>query len=283
MMINRFVTLVLLSVSLCYGIGSTGPQVPPEIPKTQVVIIGTIHGSHYKNPNYSPEILRQIILSLKPNAILNELPLSQVDPNGRPLFRDVQKHPEGWAADTVAMELGIKQIPFDRPDREENFKKTRYFERQERAKEMADKWGKQISRDDPNSPDLEIAMLMSYASQAETQLFLNGAPNIINSDAHDSIIRIRHSLWYDIMPTILKKYPGYETLADDYCFEKDQWRERNKIMAENIKKATSEYSGKRLVVVTGATHRYALRDLLKDEKNIEIKEYWEIIPSGPKN
>ena len=277
-MINRFITLVLLSISLCYGIGSVESQVPPETKKTQVVIIGTIHDKHYKNPKYSPEILKQIILSLNPDAILNELPLSQVDPNGRPLFRDPNKHPEGWVADTVATQLGIKQIPFDRPDREENFKKTNYFERQKRASKLANEWGEQIVKEDPNSVDCKIAQLFNYAGQAERHLFMNCAPEVINSEAHDSIIRIKHSLWYDILPTILKNYPGYETLIDDYHFERDQWQQRNEIMANNIIKAAKEYPGKRLVVITGATHRYILQDLLKREESIELKEYWEITP-----
>jgi pheromone shutdown protein TraB len=105
---------------------------------------------------------------------------------------------------------------------------------------------------------------------------MNSGPQTINSGAHDSVIRIKHSLWHDIMPVILKKYPGYETLIDDYNFEKQQWLERNKIMADNIVKAAKEYPTKRLVVVTGATHRYTLRDLLKDVNSIDLKEYWEI-------
>jgi hypothetical protein len=106
---------------------------------------------------------------------------------------------------------------------------------------------------------------------------MNGAPEIINSEAHDSIVRIKHSFWYDIVPTILEKYPEYETLINEDHFFRDQWRQRNRIMADNIIKAAKQYTGKRLVVVTGATHRYILRDLLKDEKSIELKEYWQII------
>jgi C-terminal processing protease CtpA/Prc len=257
-------------------------QVPPDCNKTQVVIIGTIHGTHNKNPKYNPDVLKEIIFSLKPNAILNELPLSLVDPNGRPIEelrkKDISGGPESWAADTVATQLGIKQIPFDRPDREENYKKTNYFVRQKNASEMANKWGNEAIKQDPNSLDVKIAQLMSYASQAEGQLFMNSGPEVINSVAFDSIIRVRHSVWYDILPVILKKYPGYETLIDDCLFQKQEWMERNKIMADNIVKAAKEYPGKRLVIVTGSMHRYILRDLLKDVNSIDLKEYWEITP-----
>jgi len=256
-------------------------KVSAKTQKTQVVIVGTIHGGHYKNPKYNPEILRQIILSLKPDAILNEQPLSQVDPNGRPLFRDPQKHPEGWAADVVAVKLGIKQIPFDRPDRQENFKKTNYFGRQERGNKLFNEWFKQKTKEDPNSVDLKIARLLGHVGQAEGYLFINSEPAIINSEAHDSVIRIKMSLCYDIIPTILKKYPEYETVINDFHFARDQWHQRNRIMVDNIIKAAKQYPGKRLVVITGASHRYILRDLLKDEENIDLKEYWEL--SKPNN
>jgi hypothetical protein len=278
---NALMIAVLLLICCgLYGCGShsaAATDVSTENKKTQVVIIGTIHSAHYKNPKYSPDILKEIILSLKPDAILNELPLSRVAPNGRPLFRDPNKHPEGWAADTVAAQLGIKQIPFDRPDRQKNFRKTKHFEKQKRASKLIKKWAEQLKKEDPNSIYLKIAKLWNYTANAEMNLFLKSPPDIINSDAHDSMIRIKHSLWYDIFPNyVLPKYPGYEELIELYHFARDQWNERNKIMADNIIKAAKEYPGKRLVVVTGATHRYILRDLLKDEKSIELKEYWQV-------
>jgi len=288
---NKFsLGLILFSAGLCCGISLAQSQTPADPNKTQVVILGTIHDAHYKNPKYSPDVLKDIVLSLKPAVILNELPLSLVDPNGRPIEKFRQKDmthiagagPECWAADTAAQQLGIKQIPFDRPDRQKNFKKTRYFEREKSSQELLAKWGHQIEKSDANSVDIKIARLTDYESQAEENLFFNSAADIINSETHDSIIRMKLSLLYDIIPAILKKYPGYESLIDDCLFLGDQWRERNNIMAENIKKAAKEYTGRRLVVVTGATHRYILRDLLKNDKSIELKEYWEItFPKTP--
>jgi hypothetical protein len=129
--------LLLLCCGLYAVNGTAGTNVPSETKKTQVVIIGTIHSGHHKNPKYSCEVLKEIILSLKPDVILNELPLSLVDPNGRPIerLRDKQTSPECWAADTVATQLGIRQIAIDRPDRQQRFKETKFFERRERASE----------------------------------------------------------------------------------------------------------------------------------------------------
>ncbi len=275
--IFKFTLLVILCCVLYAGDGLAESQTAVEAKKTEVVIIGTIHGGHYKNPKYTPEILKEIILSLKPDAILNELPLSLVDPNGRPLLRDPNKHPEGWASYQVATQLGIKQIPFDRPDRQEHYKKTKKFERRKKAEDLFSKWSNWICKNNPESVDLKIAQLSAYGDQAEIFLFSNAEPELINSDGFDAIVRIRHILWKEIRPEILRKYPGYETLVEDYQFDYQEWQERNRIMASNILKAAKDYPGKRLVVLTGAEHRYILRDLLKNEKSIELKEYWEIM------
>ena len=241
------------------------------------MIIGGIHHFHYESPKYTPEVLKEIIQALKPDAILNELPLSLVDPNGRPLPRHYVQSPECWAADTVATQLGIKQIPFDRPNRQEHYRKTKKFERRKKAEKRFSEWLEQVKIKAPESVDLKITQLSTYCLQAQIDLSNNVGPEIINSDGYDEIIRIRHILWKEIRPEILKKYPGYEKLVEDYDFDYQEWQERNRIMANNIIKATKEYAGKRLVVITGAEHRHTLRDLLRDEKSIELKEYWQLI------
>jgi len=271
---------ILCSIAVSYSLCITTfaeSQATSETPKTKVVIIGGIHDFHYKSPEYTPEVLKEIILALKPDAILNELPLSLVDPNGRPLPRHYVQSPECWAADTVATQLGIKQIPFDRPNRQEHYKKTKKFERRKKAEKRFSEWSEQVKINAPESVDLKITQLSTYCLQAQIYLSNNVRPEIINSDGYDEIIRIKHILWKEIRPEILKKYPGYETLVKDYDFDYQEWQERNGIMADNIIEAAKQYPGKRLVVVTGAEHRYTLRDFLKNEESIDLKEYWELI------
>jgi hypothetical protein len=269
-----FLLLVLYSASLCEV---NEPNVPVEIKKTEVIIVGTIHGRHYQNPNYSPKVLRDIILSLKPEIILNELPLSQVDPNGRPIHRDYESHAEGWASDYVAVKLGIKQIPFDRPDREKNYRVTDYFKRQNKYMELVQKWANEREQKEPNCVDLKLVRSWSDASHTQWYLDVHGSPENINSEGYDRLIRLKQTLYKEVIPGLFRKYSGYEILADEGEFFREQWQSRNKIMAENILKAAMEYKGKRIVVLTGSEHRYILRDLLKDENTIELKEYWQAI------
>ena len=46
----------------------------PASVATQVIILGTLHGGHKANTNYSLDILRDVIVAMKPSAILVELP-----------------------------------------------------------------------------------------------------------------------------------------------------------------------------------------------------------------
>ena len=278
--ITTILTLVLLCFNLCATKGIAESEVPAEIKKTQVVIIGTIHSAHHKNPKYSPDILKEVILSLKPDVILIELPLSLVDPNGRPVKKIRGKNsdcPEVWAADRAAMELGVKQIPFDRQDREKIRQETDFYKKRKRSGEQRDKWLEEIKKDNPEAIELKVSALQDHAGQAQNYLLLNTGPKLINSDAFDSIVRVKDSVWEDILPVLMGKSPRYTHSIDDLHFLINEWQERNAIMADNIAKAAKQNPGKRLVVVTGATHRYIIRDLLKNERTVELREFWEIL------
>lgn len=277
-MIRKYITMIVLF--FCLASSQLSAETVSEesnnltaVKTTEVIIIGTIHGRHYKNPNYSPEVLKDIIIRLKPVAILNELPLSQWDPNGKPLYRNHEKNPEGWASNTAAQQLKIKQIPFDRPDREENFKKTNYFQRQDKYLKAIRQWAELREKDDPNDMDLKLFISWYDASYAQGYLDIHGTAENINSEGYDRVVRIKHRLVKEIIPEIVLKYPGYEYLAEEGKFIRDQWIERNKIMTDNIVKIAEDFNGKRIVVLTGSEHRYILKDILKKNESIELKEF----------
>ena len=252
------------------------PNGAASIQKTQVIIIGTIHGRHLQNSDYKPEVLKDIILSLKPAAILNESPLSQWDPNGRPLYRDHDKHPEGWASYTAARQLNAKQFPYDRPNRNEHYRKTDYWKRSKTAQELAERWSQQQHEKNPNCVDLKILQLLIDASGAQGAIDIHGGPKQINCESYDRLIRVKHSLNKEILPRIIGGYPGFEQAAEYGEFYHNEWHERNEIMANNIVKIATDYKGKRIVVLTGSEHRYILKDLLKNKKTIILREYWQI-------
>jgi len=79
--------------------------------------------------------------------------------------------------------------------------------------------------------------------------------------------------------SIAEKYPGFDDLVPVLKYARDWWHERNTVMAENIMKAAKACDGRRLVIMTGSVHRYILRDLLKKQGSIALKEFWEVLPS----
>lgn len=271
---NKLLLLLVVQQLLCFSACCFADE---KVGKTQVVIIGTIHFRHYHNPKYRHEVLKEIILRCQPDAILIETPSNRIIDQNKPPAPLYISYPESWAIDRAAATLKVKQIPIDMADRDKMYKETDYFKREKRAGTLYRKWENEISEKQPDSLDLKIAKLwVEHAENSEIYMFSNCGPDVINSDAHDSVIRIKKCIWSEILPSILDKYDEYKTVSDDYRFSEAIWQKRNKIIAENIIEATKKYPGKKLVAVVGATHRYILRDLLINEPCIDLKEYWEV-------
>ena len=256
-----------------------GRDMPANSTRTQIVIIGTLHGRHSESAHYSVNVLKRILEDLRPAAILVELPRAWVGENGRvaPDLRKGSNCPEVAATDEVAAKLGVRQIAFDRPDRQENFQNTRYFERLERTDNLIEELGRVLRRDDPTSTDLKTLSMLEYAAEAQEEMSLRCGPDVVNSRAFDQLIRLKHALWYDVVPSVVERHRGYEGVAEALRFFGAEWVERNAIMAENIVQAAADFRGKRLVVTTGCEHRYVLRDCLASRESVELTEFWEIL------
>ncbi len=247
---------------------------------TEVIIVGTIHGGHLGSPLYGPEVLGRIVLDLKPNAILHELPLSQWDCDaGRPAQRDY-RYPEGWAGDRAAQCLAIPQWPVDRPDRQEHYRSTRYFERQRSYLEVLNQAFAEATRQDPDIPAGRVGRLYCAMETAQRELTERGCARDFNCRSFDEMIRAKHALLATLAEMLLTAPSQATALADARFYDAD-WRERNGIMAANIVRLAREHPAGRLVVLTGCEHRYALRDLLGRENGLRLPEFWELVDVDP--
>jgi hypothetical protein len=113
------VTGLLLNVTMVMGAAgeapSTNPSLKNDLP-TQVVIIGALHDFHQRNPHYSLEVLTRLIASIKPQAILVELPETS---GGKPTVKDGRlveeyaKRNEFRASQQAAETLQVEIYPFD--------------------------------------------------------------------------------------------------------------------------------------------------------------------------
>ncbi|GAG37347.1 unnamed protein product, partial [marine sediment metagenome] len=215
---------------------------------TEVIIMGTIHAQHLKAAAYSPEVLREILLALKPSAILNELPLDQVEADGRPKHREYGD-PEGWASDQAASQLNVPQIPFDRPDREQYYTRTRYFARQSQVSSWLREWYQRSEKEDPENVDLTFVRFLMETQAIQACFWESPSPMFINSDVFDRIMYLKHVRTPPLLLAIVSKSPDFTPkLADDLKFVEEEWVERNAIMARNIEQAARRFAGGRVAV-----------------------------------
>lgn len=276
----------LLAVGLLFGSGITAWAAAASQPAadrpatTQVVILGTLHGAHTTNPNYTGKTLRDITLALKPAAVLIELPPAI---GGRPTVVN-GRAPKDWgsaeiiAANEVANALKVDVIPFDRANRNELYKETRYAARQQAASQRFFAWLDAQSRKEPKSVSVRTLKLLQDASGRQKQLDDKSGPEVINSASYDMLIATKHTLSQDLIPRVLAA-AGEREVAGEFAFIRDEWQVRNDAMAENIVATARKFPGKRLVILTGSEHRYKLRDLLSKAPEVELKEFYDL-PEG---
>jgi hypothetical protein len=244
---------------------------------TQVIILGTLHGSHKANTNYSLDVLRDVIVAMKPAAILVELPpeiggRSTVH-NGR-VTKDFGGD-ENTAANLAADALGVNIIPYDRKGRNEIYQRTRYSSRQKAANERLQNWLEVQTQKESGSIQVLTSRLLSDAVAAQSRFDGSGGPELINSAAYDMVIATKHGIAYGIIPKLLVA-SGERELSEEFLFIADEWEERNRTMARNILEIARKFAGKRLVVLTGSEHRYLLRELLAKAPELELKEFYQV-------
>lgn len=183
------VHLALTSVVLALGTtatsnAQTNSPAPTSVP-TQMVILGTLHGSHQTSTNYSLEVLRKLIVAMKPAAILVEQP---PDFDGQPSVHNGRatelRSTENVVANLAADDLDVNVFPCDKEGRDEFYQKTRYFPRQEAAYARLRKWLAAQKRNMPDSIAVLANRLETEAATSQDRLIRSAGPEIINSPAH---------------------------------------------------------------------------------------------------
>jgi len=240
------------------------------------VIIGTLHQRHHRHPKYDPGVLRDLIVSCQPSAILIESPEDWASARIKQSGLTHGEYPEFWAWTSAADRLGVPLIPYDMAGRNKFYKKTRYFERQRENGRRYATWGEQVRTEAPESLAAAVWELQRYAAGAPEALTSRASPEVINSSALDTVVKIKLELAGRVALELLRKSSEHEKYVAESQFLRNVWRGRNRIMADNILKTAKAYRGKRLVVVTGSYHRYILRELLGREDTVDLKEYWEL-------
>lgn len=264
--------------------GTVGPNPATAPAATSVVLVGTIHGGHATNERYSPEQLRDLIKSARPDLIFLELPRTaawQTKLDACRLWPDLAwnaDYPEGWASASVASDLGVPLLPFDWSERDEFYRRERYLPRERNPRLLQDvsAWASQ------GPPDEHRQTLLNNflsACREDEDAMRRGSALEWNATTRDQVKRFRHALWYEIIPAQMAKEPAFQKTADELRWLGDVWQRRNRAMADNILADIAKYDVRRVVVVTGAMHRYILRDLLSQSPQVELHQLDDAQPS----
>lgn len=270
----RVICALLLTIGAC-GLSTPAAR---GADSTEIVLLGTLHGRHQQNARYSLDILRDLIVKLKPVAILIELPPAI---GGQPTIEKQRvtgrlATNENWSANAAADVLQIPVIPCDREGRNEFYQETKYFERQTQLNRRINSWLFAVKNQELAPTERAIlGSLSGNAARSQEYFDLHSGPEIINSEGYDALIRMKHFLVPEMMAQLSTEVPTLSNLAPEFAFFRDEWRDRNRIMADNIVSQARKHSGRRMAVLCGSEHRYILRDLLSTESDILLKEFYE--------
>jgi pheromone shutdown protein TraB len=244
--------------------------------RPEIVLLGTIHGAHQKNPRYSVDILRDLIVKVRPAAILIELPPT-IGGEATIEKERIVKRFAGNECDSANAAADILRIPVaacDREGRNEFYRDTRYFERERELNRRIASW--MASEESAKLAPAEAALLgplLENAARSRDDFMQHSGPETINSEGFDRVIRLKHYIWEELMPQLSARVPALADLAPEFAYFRDEWHERNRIMADNIATQAGKRAGQRVVVLTGCEHRYILRELLAKKPGMAVKEF----------
>ena len=217
--------------------------------ETQILVLGTIHQQHRNNPNYSYQDILNILDSYKPNGICVEILPSH--------FRKVPYLPEMMLATLYGLENKREVYPIDWYDTTKNARKERaeYVKTDEfKQKEKEEKT--RLEKD-------EIIQSFEKKHGNLEKLFTenNKGYNFYNGAEYNEYVKHLYKASID-------------TYGDSCINLYSQMRNQN--MFELIKGVISKNKGRRLIVLTGAEHKYyfdmALSNM-SDVKLIQLKDF----------
>lgn len=233
---------------------------PPELPKTEVLVLGTVHGSHRTQPDFSLEVLEDIVRTVDPDIILAEIPPDRFEAaitgfaeQDTVLEPRVARFPE--YVDVIfplTKEMDFEIIPtagWTRPMADERSAKLRAISQDP---DRADDWKRYTEANQ------ETARL----HEATGRRF---DPYYINSDDYDKNAEIGLSTYNELFNVELG-LGGWDNI------NKAHYWYINEALNENKGK------GKRVLITYGAGHKgWFLRELKKRDDIILLKldEVWK--------
>ncbi|NIM06294.1 MAG: hypothetical protein GTO55_07905, partial [Armatimonadetes bacterium] len=148
---------------------------------TEVIIIGTMHGTHNKAKQYTVDELRKILLALKPAAICVEMFKGNIGDDGTLTEQALKDRnvPEVPVVDQAARTLGIRLFAIEWEERNDYWRETKYWEHHRRLNELFEQFLGESSKSNPQSLEVKIARLQEQVAEAQRLLGIHGSPEVI--------------------------------------------------------------------------------------------------------
>jgi hypothetical protein len=215
--------------------------------KATVMVLGTIHGVHYNNPNYNFDHIIQIIETYNPEVICVEI---------RPQdFRKVLYLTEMVSATIYGLKRNIKVYPIDWWPENTGLSRDAYM----KTDEYKEKEKIEVSKE---KESIVIQSFNNKYGDWKNYSSIQGFDFWNNEDYNkywEEVYRISMEVYGDGPINLY-----YET--------------RNNKMLGMIKNVVAENSGKKIMVLTGSEHKHYFDKSLSKENNVELLQLKGILP-----
>jgi len=239
--------LVLVIVFWTFAFSATGQKVLP----VDVLVVGTIHGMHETNPHYSYHDIVRILATYKPDAVCVEIPPSY--------FRKKGYLKEMTLACIYGAEHGIASYPID-------YWGTNYNVRAARKEYM--------QTEDYKNKKLVADSLMQHS--AIIQQF-EKKYGIIDSLWQSNTVGYEFFNGRDYNDYTREAYRIEIEVYGDGVMNLHS-EARNAKMLSLIDSAITVGHAKRVIVFTGAEHKYYFDDAFAKRDSVHLVEFNEILP-----
>jgi tetratricopeptide (TPR) repeat protein len=241
----RFVLAWLFVLGLCLPALSAEP--------TRVLVVGTIHGNHESNPNYSFSDLVNILAAYTPDAICVEI---------RPEdFRQRSYLKEMMMAAIFGLDRGLKVYPVDwwgagdDRARRSAYMKTPEYEAKFKEEERLVAANEVMQEFDKTHGSLGKI----WNENREGYAFFNGE---------------EYNRYIEEMYAVSMAVYGDGPMNLSY-------RTRNERILELIENAVEENPGRRVIVLTGAEHKHYFDRALATLPGVELVKLVDLLPLSP--
>jgi hypothetical protein len=219
--------------------------------KTEVLVIGTIHGSHSNNPNYSYQDLVNILGTYNPDAVCVEIPPSY--------FRKQSYLKEMMIASIYGFDNNKKVYPIDwwetlsdaRSERNEYIKTHDYKIKSQQADSLV------------KSNSIMQIFIEKYGTMDSIWKNNKMGYQFFNGKDYNDYIREMYAISINVYGD------GCMNLYSEI---------RNAKMMELINNAISENKGKRIIILTGAEHKYYFDIALSKQKGVKLINFNKLLP-----